>query len=206
MLTLLLSPAYAPFAVAFVIMLGVGVIELVGLDIGNSDADADIDANGNSAALFSWLGLAAEMPLLVWLISLLACFSLTGVALQQIVTALFGTPLHGAIAGGIALVVALVLNAFVSRGLVRLLPGYESSVISSEELLMRRGTVLEGVARRGHPARAKVIDRHNQAHYVMIEPHDDADLIRQGETALLVRKDGTTFFVLPDVHTTLRSV
>ena len=183
-------------------MIGVGVIELLGADIDHGDADLD---GAHAAGLLDWLGLGADIPLLVWLISLLACFTLTGLALQQIVTAVFGAPLYWLAASGIAFVVAVVLNAFVSRGLVKILPGYESSIIDAEELIMRRGTILEGVARRGHPARAKVIDLHDQAHYVMVEPHEDADLIQQGETALLVRKQGTTFFVLPDRHPTLRS-
>jgi hypothetical protein len=60
--------------------------------------------------------------------------------------------------------------------------------------------VLEGTARRGYPARAKVIDQHGQAHYVMVEPHDDGDTVAQGETGLLVRQDGPLFFVLPETN------
>jgi hypothetical protein len=40
----------------------------------------------------------------------------------------------------------------------------------------------------------------------MVEPHHDEDIIAQGETALLVRREGSTFFVLPDTHTTLRPI
>ena len=76
----------------------------------------------------------------------------------------------------------------------------------AEDLIMRRGVILEGAARRGHPARAKVLDQHKQAHYVMVEPHNDDDIIAQGETAMLVRKEGTIFFGLPDVHPTLRPI
>jgi hypothetical protein len=86
------------------------------------------------------------------------------------------------------------------------MPKYESTVISSEDLIMRRGTILEGAASRGRPARAKVVDQHKQAHYVMVEPHHDEDIIKQGETALIVRKQGSTYFVLPDTHTTLRPI
>lgn len=204
MLALFLTPAYAPFAVAFVVMIGMGLIELLGAGFLHTDADADTSVHG--ATFLGWLGFGTDIPLLVWLTSLLACFTVTGMALQQIITAIAGAPLSGLVASLVALIVAAILNAFVSRGLIRVLPGYESSVITPDELIMRRGTVLEGIARRGHPARAKVVDRHDQAHYVMVEPHNDDDLIQQGETALLVRKQGTTFFVLPDAHLTLRSL
>jgi hypothetical protein len=64
--------------------------------------------------------------------------------------------------------------------------------------------ILEGAARRGNPARAKVVYQHGQAHYVMVEPHYDDDVIGQGETALLVRKDHLIFFGLPDTDPTFR--
>jgi Protein of unknown function (DUF1449) len=65
--------------------------------------------------------------------------------------------------------------------------------------------VLEGTARRGQPARAKVVDQFGQAHYVMVEPHDDDGVIAQGDTGLLVRREGSLFFVLPD-STALRAL
>lgn len=202
MLSLMFTSAYAPFAVAFLVMLGIGLIELLGAGI---EHPGELDADGGSTFL-GWLGLGTDIPLLIWLISLLACFTLTGMALQQVATAVMGAPLGGLIASIAALVIASVMNAFVSRGLVKILPGFETTVISTDELLMRRGTILEGVARRGHPARARVVDRHDQAHYVMVEPHQDGDTIGQGDTALLVRRQGTTFFVLPDADPILRSI
>ena len=37
MLTLLLTPAYVPFLIAFVVMIGIGVIEAIGLGLGHVD-------------------------------------------------------------------------------------------------------------------------------------------------------------------------
>jgi hypothetical protein len=39
-----------------------------------------------------------------------------------------------------------------------------------------------------------VIDRHGQAHFVMVEPHDQALAFNAGDTVLLVRREGQTFF------------
>lgn len=208
MLSLLLTPEYAPFAIAFVLMLGIGLIEAIGLGLGHLDLDTDLDTHGGDAgpALLGWLGLGRGLPILVWLTSLLGCFTLSGFAVQQIVTAVTGAPLHAALASVIALAIGGFANVFVAYGLARVFPAYESSVIQAEDLLMQRGTVLEGAASRGHPARAKVVDQHGQAHYVMIEPHHEGDVVAQGETALLVRKDGPVFFVLPDASTPFRPV
>lgn len=198
MLAQLLSPDYALFAGAFVLMVGIGLVEAVGLGLGHLDFDADLDADGGGATLLDWLGLGRGVPILVWLTALLACFTFAGLAIQQVSQAILGAPLHWALAGAGALVAGLVANGFVSGLVAGLFPEYESTVVDPEDLLRRRATVLEGTARRGAPARAKVIDYHGQAHYIMVEPHDDQGVVPAGETGLLVRKDGPLFFVLPE--------
>ena len=190
-----------PFAISFVVMLGIGLIEAIGLGLGHLDLNGGLSADGNSDApgitLLDWLGLG-DIPVLIWLTSLLACFTVLGIAIQQFATATLGAPISPALAAGGALMGGLTLNTFVANGLARILPGLETTAITSDELVRLRGTVLDGVARRGQPARAKVVDRHGQAHYVMIEPHEDDDIIAQGDTALLVRREGSLFFALPD--------
>jgi hypothetical protein len=204
MFDVFLTPEYAPFAIAFLVMVGVGLIEAIGLGAGQIDSVSDFDTHGGTA--LDWLGAGGSLPILIWLTSLLACFTLFGVAIQQVMTLMFGEPMHWMLASAGALLIGGVANRFVASGLVKILPAYETTVIESEDLIMRRGVILEGAARRGHPARAKVLDQHKQAHYVMVEPHNDDDVIAQGETAMLVRKEGSIFFGLPEVHPTLRPI
>jgi hypothetical protein len=201
MLTQLLSSDYVVFTGAFVLLIGIGLIEAVGLGLGHFDFDAEIDAT-----LLDWLGLGRGVPILVWLTALLACFTFAGLAIQQVAEAILGTPLQWGIAAAGALALGLVANGFVSGFVAGLFPEYETTVVDPEELLRRRATVLEGTARRGVPARAKVIDHHGQAHYIMVEPHDDAGAVPAGETGLLVRKEGPLFFVLPDNSQTLTTL
>jgi len=203
MLEQLLTPDYAAFAASFVLMIGIGLVEAIGLGAGQ--LDMDIDA-GDGWAVLDWLGLRSGLPILIWMTSLLGCFTLVGLAIQQGAQAVFGASLHPAIAAPVALVIALMANAFVAGLVARFFPEYESTVVDREALLRRRATVLEGAARRGAPARAKVIDQHGQAHYVMVEPHDDGDTIAQGETGLLVRQDGPLFFIVPETGTRLAAV
>jgi hypothetical protein len=212
MFAIFLTPDYAPFAIAFVVMIGIGLIEAVGLGFGHLDLHADVDGHAgvggdaDGGGVLDWLGLGDGLPILIWLTSLLGCFTLAGIAVQQVAIAALGAPLHWGVAAVAALLIGGIVNAFAARGLARIMPGYESTVIDAEDLIMRRGTVLEGAASRGHPARAKVVDQHGQAHYVMVEPHEDKDVVAQGETALLVRKVGPTFFVVPDADSTLRPI
>ena len=186
-------------------MVGIGLIETIGLGLGHLDLDADGTPDTGDSVL-AWLGLGDELPVLIWLTSLLGCFTLTGAAVQQMMTAFSGAPLPPGIAAGTALVVGTVLNSFAANGLARIMPGFETSVISTDDLLRLRGTVLEGAARRGSPARAKVVDHHGQAHFVMLEPHEESDIILAGETALLVRRDGKLFFAVPDQPTSLNPI
>jgi hypothetical protein len=205
MLTMLLSPDYILFAIAFVIMLGVGVIETIGLGIGHFDMDANLDAgSGASSGLLDWLGLRTGLPRLIWLTSLLGCFTIVGIAIQQISTGLLGMPLHWGVAGVLALVVGSIANGYAAAGLARLFPEYESSIVDVDDLIMRRCTVLEGTAKRGRAARAKVVDQHRQAHYIMVEPHHDGDMMTQGDTGLLVRRSGPLFFVQPESSSDFR--
>ncbi|MDE0879561.1 MAG: DUF1449 family protein [Sphingomonas bacterium] len=200
-----LTPAYLPFAIAFVVMIGIGLIEAIGLGLGQLDLDAEIGADAHDGVL-DWLGLGGELPILIWLTSLLGCFTLAGIAIQQGAVALLGTPLPWALASGGAIIVGGLLNTLAANGLARIMPGFETSVISTDDLLRRHGTILEGTARRGAPARAKIVDEHGQAHFIMVEPHDDMDAIGQGQSVLTVRREGTLFFALPDAATLLKSI
>ena len=206
MFAIFLTPAYAPFAIAFVIMIGIGLIEAIGLGLGHLDLHADVHAEADGGGTLDWLGLSHELPILIWLTSLLGCFTLSGIAIQQGATALTGGPLHWSLASGGALIAGSLLNTLAANGLARIMPGFETSVISTDDFLRRRGTILEGTARRGSPARAKIVDQHGQAHFIMVEPHDDTDAIAAGETALIVRRDGKLFYALPEANTLLRSI
>lgn len=206
MFTIFLTPAYVPFAIAFVVMIGIGLIEAIGLGLGHLDLHADVHAEADGGGVLDWLGLGHELPILIWLTSLLGCFTLAGIAIQQGATAMTGGPLHWGLASGGALIVGSLLNTLAANGLARIMPGFETSVISTDDFLRRRGTILEGTARRGSPARAKIVDQHGQAHFIMVEPHDDTDAIAAGETALIVRRDGKLFYALPDANALLQSI
>lgn len=205
MLAQFFTTPYLPFTVAIFVMIGIGLIEAVGLGLGSLDLDGDLSADGMHG-LLDWLGLGHDIPVLIWLTSLLACFSMVGVAIQQVAMALLGNPAPWWLASGAAFVGGALLNTLAANGLMRIIPAMETSVISADELLLRRGKILEGSARRGAPARAKVIDQHGQAHFIMVEPHSDIDEIASGQSALIIRREGQIFFVLPDESTPFRPV
>ena len=203
MIETLVAPENLPFAVALSVMLLIGLVEAVGL--GASAAHVDFGADADGGDLLGWLGVG-RVPLLMLLVVFLAAFGLIGLALQQAVG-----PLSPWLASAIAAVAALPVTGIGARGLARIMPQDETTAVSLDTLVGKRGTVTVGTARRGSPAQARVKDIHGQPHYVMVEPHDEAHPIGEGETVLLIRRDGHIFTglgsadgITPHVHEHLR--
>lgn len=194
MLGFLLAPENLPFAVALLLMLMIGAVEAVGL--GASAAHLDVHAEGD-ADLLGWLGVG-QVPLLMLIVVLLALFGLIGISLQQLAAGLLGAPLSPWLAAPIAFLASLPLLGISARALARIMPGDETTAISLDTLIAKRATVTVGTARRGSPARAQVRDVHGQTHYVMIEPNGDDQSIAEGETVLLVRREGDLFIGLAE--------
>lgn len=193
-----LTDAYLPFTTSFALMCGIGTVEAIGLGIGTLDLDMDQDVHTEiDGTMLSWLGLANEMPILIWLTSLLACYTVGGFSIQQVSEALLGDALDWHVAATSAVPAALVLNFFAANGLHRILPKTETTVISTDSLLGRRGTLIGCDAAPGMTSRAKIVDQHGQAHYVAILPHEDMT-IPEGSEVMLVRREADIFYAITE--------
>ena len=188
MFEIVAAPANLPFSVALLVMLMIGAVEALGL--GASAVHLDLHSDAHGGDLLAWLGIG-KVPLLMILVVFLALFGLAGLAIQQ-----FAGPLSLWIAVPGAAAAALPLTGLGARGLARIMPGDETTAISLDDLVGRRGTVTVGTARRGSPAQARVADIHGQPHYVMIEPYDDDQSIGEGETVRLDRREGHIFIAV----------
>jgi hypothetical protein len=195
MFDFLLAPELLPFSVALLVMLMIGAVEALGLGASAAQLPGGVEADGGD--LLGWLGVG-RVPLLIVLVVLLALFGLIGIGGQQLATALLGAPLSPWIAAPVALVAALPLTGSCARALAYVLPHDETTAVTLDSLIGKRATVVVGSARRGSPARAQVRDAYGQVHYVMIEPSDHALTIGEGETALLVDREGELFIGLSE--------
>lgn len=208
----LLADYNLPFAIASGLLVLALVLQLIGLgdfDFGGDvDLDLDLDAAdfdadavqvpeaGLGGAILTLLGLG-RVPLMIWLVVFLLLFTLIGLSVQAFATELTGAPLYAWLAAIVAGGATLPVTAAVVRPLGRLLPQDETSAVRLGSLVGRRGQVTTGKAARGSPARTKVRDRYGHAHYVMLEPHEDASTIHEGDEVLLVRREGNTFYGVP---------
>lgn len=204
----LLADYNLPFAIAFGAMLLLSLMQIVGVgDWFDLDADLDLDADVDAAAdlsggasimggITTLLGLG-RVPFLIWLVTFLFLFACIGVSIQALAGDLLGAPLDAWLAAVITLGVSLPVTATLVRPLGRILPQDETSAVGIDSLVGRRAIITTGQARQGYPARAKVKDRHGQTHHVMVEPHEAASNIDEGDEVLLVRREGQTFFGVP---------
>lgn len=201
----LLEPHNLPFAIAAILLVFIALAQVIGMgdlfDGADADFDLDVDApdglssGGMVEGAFSLLGLG-RVPFLIWLVVLLLIFAGVGVAGQELAISLIGTPLSPALAALVAAVFALPLNGLATRPLERLLPKDETSAVGLGSLIRRDAVIQIGSARQGSPARSKVIDMHGHPHFVMVEPHDPSAVLNEGETVLLVRREGETFYAV----------
>jgi len=194
----LLAASNLPFVIALAALALIALVQVTGLgDVfeGYADAGGGLELGGFGDALTALLGLG-RVPLLIWLASLLLVFGSIGLIGQAWIADLLGAPLSAGWAVLAAGAAALPLNALAMRPLAAVMPKDETTAIALDELVRRDAEIQIGTARAGSPARAKVIDRHGQAHNVMVEPHDAATQLNAGDTVLLVRREGETFYAI----------
>ena len=194
----LLAAHNLPFVIALGLLALVALVQVTGVGdaidgAGDFDTADGLEASGFGAALTSLLGLG-RVPLMIWLASLLLTFGAVGLIGQSVIADLLGAPLSAGWAMLAAGAAALPLNSLAMRPLGAIMPKDETTAIGLDGLVRRDAEIQIGTARAGSPARAKVIDHHGQAHFVMVEPHDAASELQAGETVLLVRREGQTFF------------
>ena len=194
----LLEPYNLPFLIAFGALAVIAVLQITGVSeviegAGEFDSPDGLEMGGIGDALTTLLGLG-RVPLLIWLAALLFVFAAVGIIGQSVLANILGAPLSAGWAALAAGGAALPLNSLAMRPLAAILPRDETTAIDIDDLLRRDVEIQIGTARAGSPARAKVIDRHGQPHFVMVEPHDQTLALNAGETVLLVRREGQTFY------------
>lgn len=201
---ILLESHNLPFAIALAALFVIAFLQVIGagdLFEGADDIEIEMDAevadgleaSGFMDGLFTLLGLG-KVPFLIWLSCLLFVFSVTGVVGQWIISGVTGAPLGAGFAALLAGVAALPLNGLFVRPIGALLPKDESTAVNLESLVRRDAVIQTGTARTASPARAKVKDAFGHPHFVMVEPHDPTAELAEGETVMLVRREGQVFF------------
>lgn len=198
----LLEPHNLPFAIAMGLMVLLALVQVLGLGDWGMDADLDPEIGPDADAslqpgmvegLLTLLGVG-RVPLTIWLALFLLMFAGIGLSVQELATSLTGAPLYSWLAAVIAAAAAVPVTGVLARPLGAILPKDHTTAVSTASLIGRRATITDGVARTGSPARARVRDIHGQAHYVMVEPHEQSSELHSGDEVLLVRREKDQFY------------
>lgn len=168
----IIQPGTAPFWVALLVVVGLGLVELVSVVLGLSasglldDSIGHHGPDGHEAGLLggwmSWLN-AGGVPILVLAVILLAAFAVFGFAIQGLAAGIL-RPLPAIMAVPLALVPALPVTRWLSRGIARVIPRDETNALSQAEFIGLVGTVTIGPLDQGNPGAVRVKDRHDNIH------------------------------------------
>ncbi len=195
----ILSSGNAPFLIALLLLLVIGVLETLAVFLGASfsghidaafDTHADIILGENVFAHgLSWLHIG-RLPFLVIIVLFLGGFSLSGLALQWLAS--------GELPAWLAVIAAFIVGVFsvrwCGRGIARYLPRDESSAVSTDSFVGRMAIMTGATATAGCPAQARLTDEHGRTHYILIEPDEANAAFTRGEKVLVTaRISGSRF-------------
>ena len=184
-----------PFTVATFLVLFVAIVEGAAMVIGanlsewlqHALPDPWDSVHGSFDKLLGWLHVG-RVPVLVLVVLFLSGFAIMGFALNIVVHRTFDTWVPPAISTPLAFFAALPIVRILGAGLARLVPQDETYAVSFDSLIGRIATIVNGTARPGYPAQAKVVNEHGQNIYVMVEPDTDGVSFAIGERVLLKKQ------------------
>jgi hypothetical protein len=192
----LLLPEVRPFAIAAMMIIIVGGVEVASMVAGVSMSELvgkaiDFDHGSDNAFInaVAWLNVGG-VPLLVFIVVILGMFSITGFLIQDLARAVAGPlPLIAAVPLACAASVPLVRGT--TRLVSRIIPRDESYAVELSELVGRVGKVSVGPLDQGLPGRVRVKDVHDNWHTVTASAAPNSPPLPVGAAVLLVdRRDG----------------
>lgn len=197
-----------PFGIAFALIIGIGLLEGVGMLISLSpsnlldDLIPDIDGDGGLDRVLGWLHLG-KVPALVLLLLFLLGYTLFGYGLQMVARGLFGGYLPAWLAGVLAVPSGLATVRGLGSLIAHIIPRDETSSVSEQTLIGRVGVIIGGTARRGLAAQARVRDSLGRSHYLMVEPDLDDEVLEENTQVLIVSKAGAFYRCIVNPHPAL---
>ena len=188
---MLLATETWPFTAAAFLMLLIAVVEgismAVGANLSESLQHSWDGSHGGFDKLLGWL-YVGRVPVLVLLVLFLGGFALTGFGLNLVVHRVFGMWVPAIVSVPAAFFATLPIVRILGAGLARILPQDQTFAVSFDTLIGRVGTIVNGTARQGYPAQAKVPNEHGQMLYVMVEPEAEGMSFQNGERVLLTKQ------------------
>lgn len=144
-----------------------------------------------------------RVPALIILVIFLTGFGLAGFVLQGLVQSVSGLLLPGVLASAGAFAGALPFTRAAALGLSKVMPRDESDAVSRQSFVGKPAVVVQGHAKGGLPAQARLKDGTGQSHYLLVEPDVENEVLEQGTNIIIVRQKGAHFTAIRNTNTSL---
>ena len=197
----LLLPEVRPFAIAAVMIVIVGGVEVTSMVIGASLSELVghvVDFEQGSDNVFinavSWLNVGG-VPLLVFIVVILGMFSIMGFLIQDVARAV-AAPLPLIAAVPLACAASVPLVRGTTRLVSRIVPKDESYAVGLTDLVGRIGRVAVGPLDQGLPGRVRVKDAHDNWHTVTASAAPNSPPLPVGAAVLLVDRSDAHFIAI----------
>lgn len=220
LVNLLNAPELIPLHVAFVVLAGLSLIEMIGLLIAGTGVisaldsllpdtlfpDVNLEAVDTGASigpaewLTGWLHLG-KLPILMLLALILGGFCAFGYALQLSFHALSGAPLTAWLVVPMALVFGLFCAHWFAPTLLRLMPSEDSQAISDQDLIGLMAQVQSGTARFDLPAEIRIRDIHGQLHFARGVPETPSESFYAGDEVVITGRRDTQGILASKIYT-----
>lgn len=196
---LFFAPECLPFAIAAIMLAALTAIEmlclLVGFSLGEVIDKAGLDEHNALAGLLSWLNVGG-VPILIFIMLLLALFSMTGFVIQSIAYSVW-LPLPALVASVPALLLSLPAVRTSSRAVARIVPRDETYVVDLKEFVGRTAEVSVGPLDQGLPGRVRLKDKHGNWHNLRAKAAKGEPAITIGTQILIVDRAKDVFIAIP---------
>jgi hypothetical protein len=203
--SLFTAPQTWPFGAAFALIVGIALIEGLGMLVSLSPSNwlddllPDVDGDTGLDRVLGWLYIG-KVPSLVLLVLFLTGYAIFGYSLQKVAHGLLGGYLPVWLAGLVAVAPGMATVRSLGALIAHIIQRDETSAVSEMSLIGRAGVVSAGAARRGLAAQARVRDAHGRTHYLMVEPDVDDEVFDEGAQILIVRKAGAFYRCIANPH------
>lgn len=192
-----------PFAIAVTVvllLLLVQVVQLLTGSLGLGDHDAEHDANGDIDGdgdhdfvdvVGDWLHFGS-LPVTVILTLFVTGFGLVGLGIQFFTYNTFNPWLTALI----AIPAGVLFARYPGQFLRKMLFNEHTRAVPSDSFVGNTAVITLGETRKGTPTQAKLVDDFGQSHYVLVEPFDELDTFGNGDSVILVERQGSKFLVV----------
>lgn len=203
-----------PFAITGCVLIGLVVIEILTSLIGfhflsfidnllpDIDLSIDVDNMPTITKVFGWLRID-NVPLMILFLAFLFLYTVFGFTVQRIMFQTIHQYIYWWLIAWPVILLTIPFLKMTSSVLSKIVIKDETTAITIESLEGGIAIITVGIAKKGSPAEAKIVDKFKHTHYVRVEPETGS--FKQGDQVFLMKYERSNLFTVTEVPDELRN-